>query len=87
MIPPWSPIRELAVVDVGNGENVVLRGGVHGHQREHDQSVDHKSPLDTLASAIGGAKQRGHAIEEQHDEHAWSEPSEGTVSTDRRERR
>ena len=70
MVPPRSVIREFAVIDVAKGENVILRRGVHGHQREHDHGVDHKSPLDTLAPTMGGAKQRGHAIEEQHDEHS-----------------
>ena len=68
MVSPRSVIREVAVVDVTNGENVGLRRGVHGRQREHDHGVENKPPLDTV-SAIDGVKQCSHTFEEQHDEH------------------
>ena len=59
---------ELAVIDEGNGYNVEVHRGVYCCQREHDNGVGHKSPLDTFASAMDGVKQGGHTSEEQRDE-------------------
>ena len=64
----WST-REVAVIDVRNGENVSLRYGVHGSQREHDYGVGHKPPLDALTSVISRVKECGHAFEAQECEH------------------
>jgi len=41
----------------------------YGRQRKHDHGVGNEVPFNTLASAIGGTKQRGHTFEERHDEH------------------
>ena len=59
---------ELAVIDVGNGKNVEVHRGDEGDTRERDGGVGYKSPFDTLPSAMGGVKQRGHTLKEQYDD-------------------
>ena len=59
---------ELAVINVGNGKNVEVHRGEHCNERERDCGVGYESPLDTTHSAMDGVEQRGHALEEQHDD-------------------
>ena len=61
---------ELAVIDVGHGKNVEVHRGDDGDNREHDGGERYEPPPNTLPSAIGGVKQRGHTLEEQYDDHS-----------------
>lgn len=48
-----------------------IHPGEYGHQREHDEGVDHESPLDGCPPAIDRIEQRGYALEEEDKDGPW----------------
>ena len=55
---------ELAVIDVGNREDVEVHRGEDGDARKHDSGEGYESPPDALPSAVDGAKQCSHTVKE-----------------------
>lgn len=60
---------ECAIIDVSRGLVVEIHRGEYGHDREHGGGEGYESPFDRLPSAMDGAKQRRHTLEEQHDDY------------------
>ena len=68
IIGPGIPVvvtRVFPIIDVGKRLKGKIICVVCSHDREHECSVDHESPLDASSCAIGGIEQCCYTSEEQ----------------------